>query len=62
MGEIVQFVPKSERERMRLIREARAIYDSIFPSAPAGKPADETQPKQVAGSLPVHGREGVRRS
>jgi hypothetical protein len=33
MGEIVRFVPKSERERARLIREARAIYDSIFPPA-----------------------------
>ena len=33
MSEIVQFVPKSELERARLIREARAIYDSIFPSA-----------------------------
>ena len=33
MGEIVQFVSKSERERKRLIQEARAIYDSIFPSA-----------------------------
>ena len=33
MGEIVRFVPKSERERGRLVREARAIYDSIFPPA-----------------------------
>ena len=33
MGEVIRFVPKSERERARLIREARAIYDSIFPSA-----------------------------
>ncbi|MET4804468.1 hypothetical protein [Bradyrhizobium sp. LB11.1] len=33
MGEIVRFIPKSELERARLIREARAIYDSIFPSA-----------------------------
>jgi len=32
MGEVIQFVPKSERERIRLIREARAIYDSIFPA------------------------------
>jgi len=40
MGEIVQFVPKSERERMRLIREARAIYDSIFPSS---NPTSERQ-------------------
>ncbi len=31
MGEVFQFVSKSERERERLIREARAIYDSIFP-------------------------------
>jgi len=31
MGEIIRFIPKSERERIRLIREARAIYDSIFP-------------------------------
>ncbi|MET3907010.1 hypothetical protein ABID59_001341 [Bradyrhizobium sp. S3.3.6] len=35
MGEIVRLIPKSELERARLIREARAIYDSIFPpSAP----------------------------
>ncbi|GLR91259.1 hypothetical protein GCM10007857_79760 [Bradyrhizobium iriomotense] len=33
MGEIVRFIPKSELERARLIREARAIYESIFPSA-----------------------------
>jgi hypothetical protein len=33
VGDIVRFVPKSELERARLIREARAIYDSIFPSA-----------------------------
>jgi hypothetical protein len=36
MGEIIQFVPRSERERARLIRQARAIYDSIFPSADPG--------------------------
>jgi hypothetical protein len=33
MGEVIRFVPKSELERDRLVREARAIYDSIFPSA-----------------------------
>lgn len=33
MGEVIRFVSKSERERARLIREARAIYDSLFPSA-----------------------------
>ena len=40
MGEIIRFVPKSERERARLIREASAIYDSIFP------PADPVSEKQ----------------
>ena len=33
MGQVIQFVSKSERERIRLIQEARAIYDSIFPPA-----------------------------
>ena len=33
MGEVIRFIPKSERERTRLIREARAIYDSVFPPA-----------------------------
>jgi hypothetical protein len=33
MGDVVGFIPRSERERIRMIREARAIYDSIFPSA-----------------------------
>jgi hypothetical protein len=34
MGEVIQFVPvpKRDREREALIREARAIYESIFPS------------------------------
>jgi hypothetical protein len=31
MGEVIRFISKSERERIRLIREARANYDSIFP-------------------------------
>lgn len=33
VGEIVRLIPKSELERARLIREARAIYDSIFPAS-----------------------------
>jgi len=35
MGEVIRFVPKSELERARLIREARAAYDSIFPQVDA---------------------------
>jgi hypothetical protein len=31
MGEVIQFVSKAERERLRLIREARELYDSVFP-------------------------------
>lgn len=33
LSEVVQFVSKSDLERARLIREARAIYESIFPAA-----------------------------
>jgi len=33
MGEVIRFIPKAERERLRLIREARAIYESVFPSS-----------------------------
>jgi hypothetical protein len=31
MGEVIRFVSKSERERIHLIRVARAMYDSVFP-------------------------------
>ena len=42
MGEVVRFIPKSERERSRLIQQARALYDSIFPpAAPASEQRDE---------------------
>lgn len=37
VGEVVRFVSKAEIERMRLIREARAIYDSVFPPADDGE-------------------------
>lgn len=41
MSEIVDLSRKSELERARLIREARAIYDSIFPpAAPDRAPQD----------------------
>jgi hypothetical protein len=42
MGEVIRFIPKSERERARLIREARAIYDGIFP--PSGTVSKDTAP------------------
>ena len=40
MGEVVRFISKSDRERLRLTREARATYDSVFRSA---DPLDEQQ-------------------
>lgn len=44
MGEVIRFVPRSEIERARLIREARAIYDRIFPAADsAGERRDDAE-------------------
>ncbi|WFU21774.1 hypothetical protein QA649_27160 [Bradyrhizobium sp. CB1717] len=31
MGDVIRFASRSEREGASLIREARAIYDSVFP-------------------------------
>lgn len=47
MGKVVRFVSKSELERARLIREARAIYDSIFPPADSAK--KQREPEDVPG-------------
>jgi hypothetical protein len=44
MGKVIRFISKSERERARLIREARTIYDSIFPPA---DPVSEQQDKAL---------------
>ena len=42
MGEVIRFVSKSERERIRLIREARAMYESVFPPTdPVSEQRDE---------------------
>lgn len=44
MGKVLRFIPKSEHERVRLIREARAIYGSIFPSVDlVGEHRDKAQ-------------------
>jgi len=61
MGEIVRFISKSERERARLIREARAVYDSIFPPdgrirvqldrVPVGHSAKEANAYLAGGEL-----------
>jgi hypothetical protein len=38
VGEVVRLIPKPDLERARLIQEARAIYERIFPTE---KPANE---------------------
>jgi hypothetical protein len=58
MGEIVVFALKSERERIRLIREARAIYDSIFPPSDAiGERSMSDRPTQPDRVGPLHRQE-----
>ena len=44
MGEVIRFVPKAELERIRLIQEARAIYESVFP--PADSASEQREPKR----------------
>jgi hypothetical protein len=48
MADIIRLVPKSELERARLIREARAIYDSIFPPTDAASEQLDGLPTQGA--------------
>ena len=59
MGEIIRFVPKSERERARLIREARAIYDSIFPPAAVSEQRDEGSVSPTVSSANADRGNGV---
>ena len=59
MGEVIRFVPKSERERARLVREARAIYDSIFPSAdPLRERQDKAPISRTVGGTKAHRGDG----
>jgi hypothetical protein len=55
MGDVIRFVPKSERERDRLIREARAIYDSIFPPAdPVGEQRNYAPAGHTVSGANIH--------
>ena len=49
MGEVIRFIPKAERERLRLIREARATYDSIFP--PTGSVGEQRDHAPIVHSV-----------
>jgi hypothetical protein len=60
MGEVVRFIPRSERERARLIREARAIYDSIFPPAhPMSEQRDKAPVGHVVGGGDTYRGDGI---
>ena len=60
MGEVVQFIPRSERERARLIREARAIYDGIFPPAdPLSERQNKASSNHSAGGANTYRSDGV---
>ena len=59
MGEVIRFVPKSERERTRLIREARANYNSVFPpSDPVREQRDKASASHMLIGADVHRGEG----
>jgi hypothetical protein len=51
MGQVIQFIPKADLERARLIREARAIYDSIFPPTDAVGEQSHGRPGRVRSYL-----------
>ena len=53
MGEIIRFVSKSECERNRLIREARAIYDSVFPLADPVSEQRDKRPQLMGPVAPM---------
>lgn len=44
LSEVVRFISKSDLERARLIREARAVYESIFP--PVTPVSEQRDPKR----------------
>jgi hypothetical protein len=59
MGAIIRFVSKSELERIQLVREARAIYESVFPSTVA---VNERRPPtdRAVGNANVDRSDGVQ--
>ena len=60
MGEALLFVTKSERERTRLIREAHAIYDSIFPPAdPVSEQQNQGPASQTVSGAHAHRSHGI---
>jgi hypothetical protein len=60
MSEVIRFIPKYERERARLVREARARYDSIFPPAdPIGEQQSKAPVSHTVGGANAYRSEGI---
>jgi hypothetical protein len=60
MGKLIRFIPKSERERDCLIREARAMYDSIFPPAdPVSEQQDKAPVSHTVSGANAYRSDGV---
>ena len=60
MGDVIRFISKSERERIRLIREARAIYESVFPpAAPINEKRDEAPVGHAPSGADAYRNHGV---
>jgi len=60
MGQVIRFTPKSERERDRLIREARARYDSLFPpNGPFGEQPDTAPAGHAVSGANAYRSDGV---
>lgn len=48
MGEVIKFPkPKLERDKARLIQEARALYESVFPTENGPATAQQGTPAQT---------------
>jgi hypothetical protein len=60
MGEVIRFISRSERERVRLIREARAMYDSVFPPAgPGSEQGDKAPVGRTVSGANAHRSDGA---
>lgn len=59
MGEVIRFIPKAERERIRLIREARAVYDSVFPPSDSVNEQHKTPITHSVKGANVHHSDGA---
>jgi hypothetical protein len=58
MGDVIRFIPKSERERANLIREARAIYEGIFPPMDS-EPRNAAPVSRTGSGTNAYRRDGV---